>query len=58
MLSDDVKKLYNLIDLVLLDIKHMDRIRHKKITGLGNETALETARFLEQKNKKFWVRFE
>lgn len=34
------------LDLILLDIKHMDGTRHKKATGLGNELILRNAREL------------
>ena len=34
------------IDLFLYDIKHMDTVMHKKLTGVGNELILSNARFL------------
>jgi len=33
-------------DLMLCDIKHMDTIQHKKVTGVGNELILENIRLL------------
>ena len=32
------------IDLLYFDIKHMDSLKHKKITGVPNETILENAK--------------
>jgi pyruvate formate lyase activating enzyme len=32
------------VDLLLMDIKHMDTDRHKTLTGVGNEQILENAR--------------
>jgi pyruvate formate lyase activating enzyme len=32
------------VDLLLMDIKHMDTQRHKALTGVGNEQILENAR--------------
>ena len=43
-------------DLVMLDIKHIDTIKHKALTGHGNENILDFARYLEQKGITLWVR--
>ena len=53
------KKLDELItytDLVMLDIKHIDPVRHKKITSRDNESILGFARYLADKNVPVWVR--
>ncbi len=43
-------------DLVLLDLKHIDREKHKKLTGLTNEHILQFARYLSDKKVPIWVR--
>ena len=48
------------VDLVLLDIKHIDPDKHKKYTGRTNLKILENARklaeSLKQKGKSLWIR--
>ncbi len=54
-----VKKLGELVkytDLVMLDIKHIDSEKHKKLTGMGNENILLFAKYLESKNVPTWIR--
>ena len=41
--------LMELVDLVMLDIKHIDTDAHKKLTAHGNENILAFARYLEAK---------
>jgi pyruvate formate lyase activating enzyme len=41
-----VKTVLENVDLVLLDIKHMDPVRHKKLTGLSNALILQNARLI------------
>lgn len=43
-------------DLVLLDIKHIDREKHIALTGMSNENILAFAKFLEEKKIPLWVR--
>lgn len=43
-------------DLFLLDIKHINPVEHKKLTGLSNEAVLDFARYLSNHNKKMWIR--
>ncbi len=57
ILNEDVKKLLELTDLVLLDIKHIDLTFHKTVTGKTNETTLEFAKYLREKNIKTWLRY-
>jgi len=45
------------VDLVLLDIKHIDPIRHREITGRSNEQTLAFARRLSGLGKKLWLRY-
>lgn len=44
------------VDLYLLDIKHIDPIEHKKLTGKDNTNILAFAKFLSDNNKKMWIR--
>jgi len=43
-------------DLVLLDIKHIDDAKHKKLTGYSNRKTLEFARYLSENNIPVWIR--
>ncbi len=61
ILTPDVKKLLSYVDLVLLDIKHIDNDMHKKLTGQTNIHTLNMLEYLEsdenrKNNTKYWVR--
>ncbi len=43
-------------DLVMLDIKHIDREAHHELTGAYNEGILDFARYLEKKKIPVWIR--
>lgn len=49
-------KLLNLTDLVMLDIKHIDSLAHKELTGRDNKNILAFAKYLSDKNIPLWVR--
>lgn len=55
-LTDDIKTLLSLTDLVLLDIKHIDTNKCKELVGTGNEKELEFARYLSNNNIPMWIR--
>lgn len=55
--SEDVEELLNLTDLVLLDIKEFNLVRHQALTGRSNEQTLKTAAWLETHEKPFWLRY-
>jgi pyruvate formate lyase activating enzyme len=57
LLNDDVKKLLEVTDLVIPDIKHMNNARHEKITWNSNEKIFEFINYLEKIWKNFWVRY-
>ena len=57
ILNDDVKKLLEVTDLVIPDIKHINNARHEKITGNSNEEVLKFIDYLEQIWKPFRVRY-
>jgi len=41
---ENLEKILEYIDLLYFDIKHMDTLEHKKITGVSNELILENAK--------------
>ncbi len=43
-------------DLVLLDIKHIDDERHRKLTGHSNERVLAFAKYLSDNGVPLWIR--
>jgi len=54
------EKILPYVDLVLLDIKHIDSANHKEYTGVPNEVILENAIWisnnLKKNGKKMWIR--
>lgn len=49
-------KLMEITDLFILDIKHIDDEKHRKITGHTNKNILEMAKYLSDNNKDMWIR--
>ena len=43
-------------DLVMLDVKHIDLQKHRRLTGHGNERVLAFAKYLEEQKIPLWVR--
>ena len=43
-------------DLVMLDIKHINKKKHKALTGHSNKKVLAFAKYLEKKNIPLWAR--
>lgn len=43
-------------DLFLLDIKHIDDVKHKELTGWSNENILDMANYLSEQGKDMWIR--
>lgn len=57
--AEYIKKLELLMkytDLVMLDIKHIDPVKHKELTGHDNKAVLGFAKFLEKNNIPVWIR--
>lgn len=50
------RKLMEVTDLFMLDIKHMDPAGHRKLTGCDNANILDMARFLSDNGKAMWIR--
>lgn len=52
-----VEELLGMVDLVLLDIKQFNPERHRILTERSNEQTLKTAKWLEENNRPFWLRY-
>lgn len=55
-ITDDLKKLIDLTDLFLLDIKCINDEICKDLTGVSNQRELEFARYLSKNGKDMWIR--
>lgn len=55
-LSDTIKELLSYVDLVLLDIKHIDNEKCIDLTGVPNTNTLEFAKYLNEQNIPMWIR--
>ena len=55
-LTEDIKKLLSLTDLVLLDIKHINDEKCKDLVGFSNKLELEFAKYLSDNNIPIWIR--
>lgn len=55
-LSYDIKKLINLTDLFLLDIKCINDKKCLELTGISNKKELSFAKYLSDSNKPLWIR--
>lgn len=51
------KEVFDYTDLVLLDVKCIDPLVHKNLTGLGNQRSMELLDYLGEINKPVWVRY-
>lgn len=49
-------ELIKYVDLVLLDIKHINNEKHIELTGQPNTNILDFARYLDENNKAMWIR--
>ena len=55
-LTEDIKKLLSLTDLVLLDIKHINDEKCTDLVGFSNKLELEFAKYLSDNNIPIWIR--
>lgn len=51
------ERLLRSCDLVMLDIKQMNSVKHKSLTGFDNKNILEFATFICDQEVDLWVRF-
>ena len=50
------KKLCEVTDLFIMDIKHIDDEKHKDLTGHTNRNILDMAQYLSETGKEMWIR--
>lgn len=55
-ITDTIKEVLSLTDLVLLDIKHIDSKKCKELVGFDNKKELTFARYLSDNNISMWIR--
>ncbi len=55
-LTDDVKNLLSMTDLVLLDVKHIDDEKCKDLVGFSNKLELAFAQYLSEHTIPIWIR--
>lgn len=55
--DEALEALYAETDLVLMDIKHIDDVAHKRLTSVSNEKPLKTAAYRESTGKPMWLRY-
>ena len=53
---DKLDTLLAVTDLVMLDIKHIDPVKHKELTAQPNDNILKFAAYLNEKNVDMWIR--
>lgn len=56
IISKEVFKVLDLVDLVLLDVKSIDAHQHKKLTGVRIDNTLKCLDYLEENKKPVWIR--
>lgn len=54
--NEKLDELMNDTDLVMLDIKQIDPVKHKNLTGQENKGVLAFAKYLEEKKIPVWIR--
>lgn len=52
----DIRRLLAATDTVLLDLKEMDPVAHRALTGADNASALDCARYLSEQGIATWIR--
>jgi pyruvate formate lyase activating enzyme len=57
IVSKDVEELYRFTDLLLLDVKHIDPVWHRKLVGQDNAKVLENAKIREKSGREMWLRY-
>ena len=55
-ITEPIKELLSLTDLVLLDIKHINPEKSKELVGSSNEKELAFAKYLNDNNIPIWIR--
>ena len=52
----EIEKILPYVDLYLMDIKHMDSVKHKEYTAVGNERILENAKKIAESGVELIIR--
>lgn len=55
--NEKAKKVLEIVDMVLLDIKHIDPEKYKILTSVDLENTLKFAKYLKEINKPTWLRY-
>ena len=55
-INKDIEELLHYTDLILLDIKHIDKNKCKELTGKSNEDELNFAKYCSDNGIKLWIR--
>lgn len=55
-IDEEIKDLLKVTDIVLLDIKHIDEEKCRKLTGFSNVNELNFARYLSDEGIRMWIR--
>ena len=50
------ERLMKATDLIMLDIKHIDPVEHKKLTGQPCDNIFDFLKFLDEQEKEIWIR--
>lgn len=53
---EKIERLMKATDLLLVDIKHIDNVVHKELTGHDNANILDFFRYLDEIHKPIWIR--
>lgn len=56
LLNETVKELLKVTDLVLLDVKSIDPVQYKQLTSVSLQKTLDFLDYLQQIDKRTWVR--
>lgn len=54
--QEQLEELLKYTDLILLDLKHIDKKKHISLTGMVNDHILEFAKFLSDHKVPIWIR--
>ncbi len=55
--NEDVEELLSYVDLVLLDVKQFNPLRHKQLTERSNENTIAMAERFASMGQPFWLRY-
>ena len=55
--KNNIDKMLDVCDYILLDIKHIDEDKHRWLTGSSNKEVLDFAKYVNSKGKKLWLRY-